>query len=273
MIKRPGIDALFEYLFTNHVIMVCTSVTGKNANFMVNKLLTAEQRKKLVTIRPRHTFGLTPAQYASKVQIYKNLEDIWNDPIVDNAVPHGQPAWSMANTVLIDDSVLKAKAQPHSLIQVPEFEWEMTTGKGSLQKVVKVREEQILKSVQEKLELLKQQANVTSLIRLWHEGEKVAPDVDEKVDQGRQAALNEDGKQAQLDGAENYPTPTSLEATPGQESEERYEPPEEVELVFRGRKQVAQNNKAAKARCEPAKQQVQRELSPVTEQDFDWLKK
>ena len=285
MIKRPGVEALLDYLFSNHVVMVCTSATGHNARDMVKKLLTEEQQNKLVTIRPRHTFGLTQQQYATKVQIYKNLEDIWKDPAVDNAIPAGAEPWSMANTVLVDDTILKAKTQPHNLIQVPEFEYTTIQGGKKTKAKLKAREEAIMKSVQEKLEVLKYQANVASLIRQWQDGETEAPGiVDEKVAQGKEIALKDSAETA---AAENYITPDSLEATSSQDSgsEDEYGPPEEVELVFRGRRNRAipasQNSTArgASAKGFDAAATGQeagadhRSPSPITEEHFGWLKK
>lgn len=290
MMKRPGVDALLEYLFNNHVVMVCTSATGHNAKDMVKKLLTEEQQTKLVTIRARHTFGLTQQQYATKVQIYKNLEDIWEDPVVDSAIPPGADAWSMANTVLIDDTILKAKAQPHNLIQVPQFEYTTIQGGKKAKAKLKAREEAIMKSVQEKLDVLKYQANVASLVRLWQEGEKEAPGVvDEKVDQGQKLDLKNDNTPT---AAENYPTPNSLDSTssPESESEQEYDPPDEIELVFRGRRMAgaratkgSANAQKSEEGYEPAenvdavsKGQIQaseRSPSPVTEEHFSWLNK
>ena len=293
MIKRPGVEALLEYLFNNHVVMVCTSATAHNAKDMVKKLLTEEQRNKLVTIRSRHTFGLTQAQYATKVVVYKNLEAIWKDPLVEKATPLVAEPWSMANSVLIDDTIQKAKAQPHNLIQVPEFGWTTIQGSKKAQAKLKTREEAIMNSVQEKLEVLKYQASVASLIREWQESEKDAPG-DEQVDQGKKVALKEN---TETTAAENYPTPNSLESTPTQESEneDEYEPPEEVELVFRGRRDAGKTNvpttKTSANTSLPATERKENSLqwreaeevgvqgtakcspSPVTEEHFSWLKK
>ena len=215
---------------------------------------------------------------------------------MDNAIPQGALPWSMANTVLIDDSILKAKAQPHNLIQVPEFEWSTISGTKNAQKSVRAREEAILKSVQEKLEVLKYQANVACLIRQWQEGEKEAPGiVDEKVDQGQKIALKEAGTAVPEAGAEDYPTPTSLESASTQQSEPEYEPPEEVELVFRGRRNAGRSGIPTTKRSErkqeseeymppernfhapsvserkDGRRHQRRSASPITEEHFKWM--
>ena len=289
MIKRPGVEALLDYLFKNHVVMVCTSATQHNAQYMVKKLLTEKQHEQLVAIRSRESFGLTPEQYASKVQVYKRLEVIWRDSRVHKAIPAQAQPWSMANTVLIDDSILKAKAEPHNLIQVPEFEYTTIRGSQPTRHTIVLREQAIMKSVQEKLEVLKYQANVASLIRQWQEGEKEAPGiVDEKVDQGKHVGLKDD---KQIVAAASYPTPSSLNSPIGpsvydpaddDDEEEEYEPPEEVELVFRGRQHVGRGaqssswtsvNAPVGEKTGPAKGASLRSPSPVTEEDFSWVKK
>lgn len=298
MIKRPGVEFLLEYLFTKHVVMVCTSATARNARDMVQKLLTPDQVSRLITIRARDTLGLTPVQYASKVQVYKNLEDIWTDPLVINSIPYGAKSWSLANTVLIDDSILKAKAQPYNLIQVPEFEWAALGDRKHPPKEIIQEEVAIMKSVKKKLEELKYQANVACLIKQWQEGQNAAPGiVDEQVDQGKMTALKPIEPQSK-NGAEDYPTPTSLDSnTSKSDSEGDYEPPET--LAFRGRqhsnititgnppglKDSKHTVKEGEEEYEPPENfnmlsldelhdhARRRSVSPVTEGDFGWMKK
>ncbi|KAG9715446.1 hypothetical protein KCU90_g12097, partial [Aureobasidium melanogenum] len=53
------------------------------------------------------------------VQVYKQLSWIWEDPTLQMNAPLG--GWSQRDTVLVDDSVDKAAAEPHNLIEVDEF--------------------------------------------------------------------------------------------------------------------------------------------------------
>lgn len=71
----------------------------------------------------RDTLGLTPAQYKARVQVYKRLDRIWGDESLQHSHPdfEGGARWGQHNTVLIDDSALKASAQPFNHVQVPEF--------------------------------------------------------------------------------------------------------------------------------------------------------
>lgn len=189
--------------------------------------------------------------------------------------------WSMDSTVLIDDSMLKAKAQPYNLIQVPEFEWlDARPGSREHQKM-QVEEEKVMKDVQRKLQRLEGSDSVAAQIREWQEAaaSSLAP-IDQQVTEGAQS--NTTSKVAE-GGAEDYPTPTSLSpdsSIDNIESEDEYEPPEQVELVFRGRnKEVNAKNKEPH---EPPgdygestlkEKTSRRDASPVTEDHFGWMKK
>ena len=67
--------------------------------------------------------GLTPQQYHDHVQVYKRLDIIWASTALRSRHPDSKKGakWDQSNTVLIDDDALKASAQPHNLVQIPEF--------------------------------------------------------------------------------------------------------------------------------------------------------
>jgi hypothetical protein len=272
MIRRPGVEAFLKYVFDNHKVMVCTSATQGNAELMVKTLLTEKQREKLLCIRARQTFGLTGRQFKAKVQIYKNLEDIWRDSRVDRArVPNG--SWSLANTVLIDDSVLKAKAQPHNLLQIPEFTWTTLSGAAKDVEAARAREECILRSVQDNLEILKHQLNVACQIRQWQDEENAAINSNEPSQPAQHVSPP---KQIEIHGTKDYPTPTSLKRATPVEEEDEYEPPEELELVFRGRRNMHAPAVTASApdRSKASGSQGQKQIrnqSPVTDRNSKWL--
>ncbi|UKZ83578.1 hypothetical protein TrVFT333_011387 [Trichoderma virens FT-333] len=85
---------------------------------------TFHQRAKCLVIWGRDKFGLSPADYSARVQCYKRLSSIWNDPKV--AVSHPAAAqgqrWDQTNTVLVDDSAEKGRSEPYNILQLPEFE-------------------------------------------------------------------------------------------------------------------------------------------------------
>lgn len=91
---------------------------------MCDQLFTPEQRRLLVAEWGRNTLGLSRQQYEAKTQVYKQLKFVWNNPDVQRTHPGiGRGGkWDQGNTVLVDDSVVKAAADPFNLLQIPEFE-------------------------------------------------------------------------------------------------------------------------------------------------------
>jgi hypothetical protein len=90
---------------------------------MAERLLTPAQREKCVVIWARDRFGLSQDDYDSKVQVYKRLSKIWNDPAVRASHPDAQHggAWDQSNTVLVDDSREKGRSEPYNILPIPEF--------------------------------------------------------------------------------------------------------------------------------------------------------
>ncbi|EXJ63095.1 hypothetical protein A1O7_03540 [Cladophialophora yegresii CBS 114405] len=183
VIVRPGIPSLLDYLFRNHVVMVYTSARPENCAAMVEKFFRPDQQAALAAVWARDKLGLTREQYYNKVQVYKRLEPVWQDETIQRKADPGK-RWDQSNTVLVDDSQVKALAQPHNLLQIPEFlNNEPKTGiKAKL--AWRVAEEATVQSVQQKLEELTWQVDVSRLIREWQTGKRQAPGVvDETVDQ------------------------------------------------------------------------------------------
>jgi NLI interacting factor-like phosphatase len=173
---RPGIHKLFDYLFEHHVVMIFTSMHPKNAAAIVDKLFTSCQREKLAAFWARDKLGLTYEQLHSKTQTYKNLIPIWLDRTIQSThtVDEGRWGWDQSNTVLIDDSHLKAVSHPHNLLLVPEFA-KKDAAKYKLHPAVERSEEAILQSLILKLEELKYQTDVSRLILQWQTGKAQVP--------------------------------------------------------------------------------------------------
>jgi hypothetical protein len=165
---RPGIRKLFDYLFKHHVVMIFTSMRHKNATAIVGKLFTPHQRQRLAGFWARDKLGLTTEQLAVKTQTYKNLDPVWLDEAIQSTYPkdEGGWGWDQSNTVLIDDSHLKAVSHPHNLLLVPEFSKEDAANL-KRNRVVKKTEGAILQSLIVMLEELKYQTDVSRLILQW----------------------------------------------------------------------------------------------------------
>lgn len=180
---RPGVTQLLDYLFENHVVMVYTSARPENTLPIVTNLIHPKQRELMAGVWARDKLDLSKAQYNSKVQVYKKLHKIWADRAIQAKAEPGRK-WDQSNTILVDDSHLKALAQPHNLLQVPEFENNAPKEGGVALRDWQLKEQAILKSLEQKLEELKWQVDVSRLIRDWQTGKQHAPGVvDETIDQ------------------------------------------------------------------------------------------
>ncbi|KAL2432509.1 hypothetical protein ABEF95_012089 [Exophiala dermatitidis] len=180
---RPGVTQLLDYLFEHHVVMIYSSTRPENALPMVNNLIHPKQRQLMAGVWARDKLDLSKAQYNNKVQVYKRLHKIWADKDIQSKAEPGRK-WDQSNTILVDDSHLKALAQPHNLLQVPEFENNAPKEGGPVLRDWQLKEQAILESLQQKLEELKWQVDVSRLIREWQSGKRQAPGVvDETVDQ------------------------------------------------------------------------------------------
>ncbi|RPA87052.1 hypothetical protein BJ508DRAFT_193232, partial [Ascobolus immersus RN42] len=92
--------------------MVWSSARPHNVTDMVTGSFSKKHREQLVAIWSRENFGLKPEHYNMKIVTYKNLEMVW-EKIAHPEADDGK-RWDQTNTVLIDDSVEKACAQPHN---------------------------------------------------------------------------------------------------------------------------------------------------------------
>ncbi|RMZ67270.1 phospho phosphatase [Pyrenophora seminiperda CCB06] len=123
MVARPFLQPFLRYLFENFKVMVWSSARPDNVKSLVSKALHNDFRSKLVAQWGRDSFGLSPTNYAQNVQVYKNLKLVWSRSQIQSYHPDYDAGsrFGQHNTVLIDDSPLKASAQPYNLLEIPEF--------------------------------------------------------------------------------------------------------------------------------------------------------
>jgi hypothetical protein len=123
---RKNVGPFLQHLLQHHSVMIWSSSKPDNVSKMVGQLFTDTDRSKLVAEWARDTLDLSPAQYAHKVQVYKQLSWVWAKKAKRAVQPHPLARdgvrWGQGNTVLLDDSALKAVAEPHNLVELPEFE-------------------------------------------------------------------------------------------------------------------------------------------------------
>ena len=121
---REHLKEFLDYLFANHKVMIWSSARPQNVAAMCEGIFTEEQRADLVAEWARDKLRLTTGQYDNKVQVYKQLSWVWEDSSVQRKAASWrsrQGKWDQNNTVLVDDTALKAAAEPYNLIEVPEF--------------------------------------------------------------------------------------------------------------------------------------------------------
>ncbi|KAJ5715124.1 uncharacterized protein N7483_012305 [Penicillium malachiteum] len=149
-VERHGLSSFLDELCRNYSTMIWTSSKPQTLNAVAQKLFPpGKGKRKLVACWGRDKFGLTPRQYNAKLQVYKELEKVWADPEIQAAHPGNgavpqkagggkfakkkakakattkrPPAgqrWDQTNTILIDDSKLKALSEPYNIFEIPEF--------------------------------------------------------------------------------------------------------------------------------------------------------
>ena len=120
---RLFLPQFLDYCLSNHNVLIWSSATPANVSAICARLFTPAQRAQLLGEWARDTLGLTPAQYVEKTQVYKRLDRIWADEMIQREHHWFDLGgrWTQHNTLLLDDSILKASAQPHNLVQMPEF--------------------------------------------------------------------------------------------------------------------------------------------------------
>lgn len=174
---RTGIQDFLSYIFANHHVMIWTSTKQHNATSILSRLLTPEQNQALVGVWCREQCGLPARHFDSRVQIHKHLSWIWKDHALSQR--HG---FGPENTLLVDDSVLKAAAEPHNLVHVPEWNGE-------------VEEEQVLRRAREMVKRAAWVGHVGRYMYWSREGDGM-----EEVERELDALIAEKGSETGFEG-------------------------------------------------------------------------
>ncbi|KAJ5173862.1 uncharacterized protein N7500_001793 [Penicillium coprophilum] len=153
--RRTGLDHFLATLIENYKVMIWSSSQPPTVNAVCEQIFPGPMHDSLVAIWGRDKFGLTAGQYNKKLQVYKELHKVWADPNIQGAFPGNEhlkdspaslsgtqstqnnrkqkhreaetaklPAghrWDQTNTILIDDSKLKASSEPFNILEIPEF--------------------------------------------------------------------------------------------------------------------------------------------------------
>ncbi|RDW89376.1 hypothetical protein BP6252_01408 [Coleophoma cylindrospora] len=122
-IERPNARRFLKYCVDTFTVVIWSSAREENVESMCKAFLTGELKDRVLACWGRDKFDLTPADYNARVQCYKRLTKLWNHEDIMRSHPNFQSGgrWDQTNTVLIDDSMEKARSEPFNLVQLPEF--------------------------------------------------------------------------------------------------------------------------------------------------------
>jgi hypothetical protein len=155
-VERPSTQQFLNYVMANFSVMIWSSAKPANVQYMCEKLFPGGSRQRLLGIWGRDRLGLSKEDCARRVQVYKRLDSIWNDPQIQSNHPLANQGgrWHQGNTVLLDDSPEKSRSEPHNFVEIIEFN-------GAPE------DPNILRDVAEYLTTLRMQMNVSSYIRQY----------------------------------------------------------------------------------------------------------
>ncbi|KAJ0413878.1 NLI interacting factor-like phosphatase-domain-containing protein [Aspergillus carlsbadensis] len=166
--RRVGLDDFLNTLIEKYKVMIWSSSQPPTVDAVCQKLFSEPKRKELVAEWGRDKLGLSKSEYNSKIQVYKTLDTVWSSKDVQAFYPKDEASksndntpsagarWDQTNTILIDDSKLKAVSEPYNLIEIPEF----TSAPG-------VDESYIFPKVLQLLEILAKCDDVSKLLHIW----------------------------------------------------------------------------------------------------------
>jgi len=165
--RRTGLKGFLEQLTRKYSVMVWSSSKPQTVDAICERLFPGDKAKRLVAQWGRDRFGLTSAQYNSKLQVYKELHKVWASPEIQARYPGNDPAestfreghrWDQSNTILIDDSKLKALSEPYNILEIPEFTKDAVIGESTL-----------FENVLTRLDYLSHHDDVSKVFRMWNE--------------------------------------------------------------------------------------------------------
>ncbi|WYZ38962.1 hypothetical protein EsH8_III_000876 [Colletotrichum jinshuiense] len=133
-VERPHAKRFLQYCLDTFHVVIWSSARPSNVQSMCDQLLLgppargghadrASYRRRVLAVWGRDRFGLSQADYKLRVQVYKRLDMVWSEPGVQAAHPDAAfgGRWDQSNTVLVDDSLEKARSEPYNLLRIPEF--------------------------------------------------------------------------------------------------------------------------------------------------------
>lgn len=190
--RRTGLDHFLAMLVKNYKVMIWSSSQPPTVNAVCEQIFPGPMHDALVARWGRDKFGLTAGQYNKKLQVYKELHKVWAEANIQGAFPGNEhlkdppaaspsdkpphknrkqklreaeaaklPAghrWDQTNTILIDDSKLKASSEPFNILEIPEFAGDPN-----------IDETKLFAKVLSRLDYLAHHDDVSKVLRVWNE--------------------------------------------------------------------------------------------------------
>lgn len=190
--RRTGLDHFLAMLIENYKVMIWSSSQPPTVNAVCEQIFPGPMHDALVARWGRDKFGLTAGQYNKKLQVYKELHKVWAEANIQGAFPGNEhlkdppaappssnplrknrkqklreaeaaklPAghrWDQTNTILIDDSKLKASSEPFNILEIPEFANDPN-----------IDETKLFAKVLNRLDYLAHHDDVSKVLRVWNE--------------------------------------------------------------------------------------------------------
>ncbi|KAJ5752236.1 hypothetical protein N7520_009153 [Penicillium odoratum] len=242
--RRDGLKEFLDVLTKNYAVMIWTSSKPTTLAPIVKLLFPTKRNKKgLVACWGRDKFGLTSRQYNAKLQVYKELHKVWNDKNIQLRHPgysSGQ-RWDQTNTILIDDSKIKALSEPYNILEIPEFVNDPA-----------IDESTLFKKVLARLDVLSHHDDVSKVFRVWEERQiqQNCKILDLDITPEMPVELDEDSEDG---GAKLPPTvPSEKQTEPKNSQEEKNEKKQIKKARQKASKKARKEKKAAQE--EAAKQ-------------------
>ncbi|OOF90319.1 hypothetical protein ASPCADRAFT_519295 [Aspergillus carbonarius ITEM 5010] len=132
--KRAGLEDFIKTLMQKYKVMVWSSARPPTVDGVCRQLFLNKRRARLVAEWSRDHFNLPKKQYNAKIQVYKTLGTVWADEGIQASYPglrdlkfpvpdtFQKTRWDQTNTILIDDTIVKASSEPHNLLEIPSFD-------------------------------------------------------------------------------------------------------------------------------------------------------
>lgn len=119
--KQPkGYDTI---KIPKHKLMIWTSAQAKTTDVIVPQLIPVDLLMECAAVWARDKCGIPRNLMKQRVQVYKRLNSVWQAHSIQVKHPdyHCGHRWDQGNTILIDDSPVKAASEPFNLVKIPQL--------------------------------------------------------------------------------------------------------------------------------------------------------